>query len=240
MIAAAHQPNYIPWIGYFYKLWLADCMVVLDNVQYTKNGFQNRNRIKTQRGSAWLTVPVVTAGRLGQATKDVEIVPGSSWYQSHLDTIRQNYRRAPYFLEYFPALEALYKRPWRRLVDLNLALIRFLAAALEIRTPLVLATELNVTGKGSALLVDLCCKVHATRYLSGFGGRSYQDSGQLADAGITLEVYDFKHPTYPQLWGEFIPQLTVLDLLLNCGPAAAHVVRSSGGQEGNSCARFSS
>lgn len=235
MIVSIHQPNYLPWLGFFYKMWRSDRMVLLDNVQYSKNSFQNRNRIKAAGGAVWLSVPVMTAGRLAQSTDSVKIAPGMKWQKNHLQTIRQYYQRAPYFTLYLPELLRVYEQPWVRLLDLNVALIRLMADALQISTPLLFASDLGVEGNGTKLLIDTCHSAGATRYLSGFGGRDYQDPEQMVAAGIQLEVYDFQHPNYPQLWGEFIPQLSALDLILNTGPNAAAILRSSGAKGSVRC-----
>lgn len=230
MIVAIHQPEHLPWLGFFDKLRAADRFVILDTVGYRKNYFQNRNRIRTAGGTAWLTVPVQTSGRLGQPIRDVVIDNAGNprWRQKCWGTLSQAYRRAPFWREHEDVLSATYARDWERLADLNLHLIRHLAAALGIETPLVFASELGASGDRSDLLLDICRRAGATTYLSGISGREYLDTKRFEDAGIAVTYQEFHHPVYTQLSEPFEPCMSAIDLLAVHGPAAADILRGVG------------
>jgi len=224
---AIHQPNYIPWPGYFHKLASCDVFVYLDAVQYPRGqSFAPRNRIKTPNGVIFLTIPVSTPdGREGKATYlDVEFAD-DRWKQKHLKTVEQSYRRAPHFDEVYP----LYQRELDRgdsFVDLNIGLIETFASYLGIDTRRVRLSELlDSFGEKTELIVDVCRALHASVYVSGSGGgRSYNDEALLNEHGIELRYDDYRYPEHPQLWGTFEPGLSILDLLLNCGPASRELV----------------
>jgi hypothetical protein len=209
---AIHQPHYLPWLGYLAKWAAADVFIMLDTVQYEKNGWQNRNRIKTQAGPRWLTVPVRT--RLGQPILEVEVDGAQPWARRHLAAIEHAYARAPYRDRYLTALRDFYHTKWLRLAPLATASSLWLAQAVGIRTPVRLASELGVgetdpTGR----LVALCRAVGGTTYLAGRDGAHYMDLAQFAAAGIEVRVQAYQHPVYPQPHGEFVPYLSALDLL---------------------------
>jgi len=231
MIVAIHQPNYIPWLGYFYKIYKSDIFVFLDNVQFTKNSFQNRNKIKTPQGPIWLTEPILMKGRFGQLTNEVEFNNRIPWREKHLKTLEMNYKKAKYFDKYFPKLQKVYfKKEWKKLVDFNIELIKFICNELGLNKRFEIASELEANGKATNLLVDICKRIGADVYLSGRGGQKYQREDIFNNAGINVVYSNFKHPTYPQLWGEFEPNLSVLDLLFNCGPESL-IILSSGEDE---------
>lgn len=228
MIAAIHQPNYLPWLGVFYKMAVSDVFVFLDNVQYTKEGFVNRNRIKTPQGAQWLTVDVLTKGRLEQQILDVEINNQVAWAKNHWKTISMNYSRVPHFSDYKTELESVYLQRWDKLADLNLTLARLMCGMLgltEIR--FVRASGLGVSGESTALLVDICRKVGADTYLSGFSGAKYMDESLFDQENIKVVHYDFHHPVYRQQWGEFIPNLSIIDLLFNEGENSLNILKGS-------------
>jgi len=225
MIVAIHQPNFLPWLGYFYKMAKCDVFVLLDNVQYTKNSFINRNRIKTSQGAQWLTVPVKTKGRFGQLIKDVEINNTVDWRRKHLRALEMNYKRARFFETVFQGLETIYfAHDWYNLCELNVRLLEWVLSLLGMEKRLVRAAELNVKGVGTQLLINIVKEVGGDVYLSGFGGAKYQEEGLFKEAGINLEYYDFEHPIYPQLWSGFVPNLSIIDLLFNCGPESLNII----------------
>jgi len=230
MIAAIHQPNYLPWAGYFYKIDKCDVFVFLDNVQYTKNSFINRNRIKTAQGAQWLTVGVLTKGHLGQLISQVEIDNNVPWGAIHGKTIHQNYAKAPGFDKYRAFFEDVYRRGWEKLADLNETLVKLVCGILGTgsRVEFVRASELGVTGRDTELLINICRAVGADTYLSGFGGAKYQAEKEFEEAGIQLKYYDFQHPNYRQLWGDFIPDLSIIDLLFNEGDKSRQILRGQG------------
>jgi WbqC-like protein len=221
---AIHQPHYLPWLGYLAKWAAADLLVVLDTVQYEKNGWQNRNRINTKDGPRWLTVPV--RARLGTTIADVEIDSRQDWARRHLRAIEHAYARAPHFRHYAAALAAFYAVSWSRLAPLAVASARWLATAVGIATPMRLASELGVAATDrTGRLLGLCRAVGATVYLAGRDGVRYLDLDQFQAAGIAVCAQEYAHPVYAQPQGEFVPFLSALDLLLTHGDDALAILR---------------
>ncbi len=220
-IVAIHQPNFIPWLGFFHKMSCADVFVLLDTVPFTKNSYQNRVRIKTAQGEQWLTVPVLTKGRFGQLTNEVEINSATAWQKTHLATLRTNYSRAPHMAEVMTWLEPLYNDTSSLLATFNRGIIEVIHQRLGFHADLVLASSLGCSGAGSELLLRLVQAVGGDLYLSGPSGRSYLDLGLFEAAGIAVQFHDFRHPLYPQLFGDFVPGLSIIDLFMNVGVAAS-------------------
>lgn len=227
LIVAIHQPNYLPWLGYFYKIINCDIFVFLDNVQYTKNSYINRNKIKTPQGATWLTVDVLTKGSYGQLINETKINNNILWSKRHWKTIKQNYSRAPYFEKYEKYLESIYQRPWEYLSDLNETLVRTICEMLDITdVEFIKASGLNVSGKGSELLINICREAGGDTYLSGFGGANYMEEKGFRGSGVELKYYDFEHPVYHQLWGNFVPNLCITDLLFNEGDESRQILEA--------------
>ena len=225
MILSAHQPIFLPWPGFFYKALRSDCMVVLDDVQFPRGrSWLTRNRLKNDNGELWLTVPVRRKGRGIERIREVEIYDERGWRRKHLRSLEQNYVHAPYFEDYFGTIEALYGEGHERLVDLNRAVIRFLWDALALETKLVVQSELGVTGRGTDLLVALCRQVRADRYAVFPAAEKHIDVPLLKENGIEPVHLGFRPPVYPQLWGDFIYNLSTVDLLFNCGPKSASII----------------
>lgn len=225
---AIHQPNFVPAVGYFAKLLSADVFILLDSVDYTKNNWINRNRIKGANRVQWLTVPVLTRGRLGQKINEVEINNRERWQHRHWHTILSCYRKAAYFSCYAERVEELYSTPFQRLAAWNESWLRLIYDVLGAGARLVRSSELAGTeGKGAELIASLCAAVKADVYISGVGGKHYLDLGRMASIGVEVR-YQENHPqTYSQLFGEFEGNLSILDLFLNKGPGAAEIVRES-------------
>lgn len=218
------QPGYLPWLGYFDLLKKADVFVHYDDVQFDKHGWRNRNRVKGPKGAVWLTVPVLHSGRSGQSILEVEIDDRQNWRRRHLSTVGQLYARAPFVDVMLPRLRDILERPWPRLVDLDLAIIDWLAAVLGITAPRYRASELGIGGDRNARLLNLCRHFGATRYLSGNAARDYLDVALFTAAGVDVSWHDYAHPNYSQLHGTFVPYLSVLDLILNMGNEARGVL----------------
>jgi hypothetical protein len=214
------QPGYLPWLGFFDQMRRCDIFVYYDDVQFDKNGWRNRNRIKTAQGPLWLTVPVRQAGRAGQRIGEVEIECGHPWRAKHLRAIAQSYAKAAFLPLYYPELEALLQRDWRLLVDLNLATVELMCRWLGLERRTMRASTLGIEGGQSTRLLNICRHLGATRYLAGNAAKDYLDVGLFADAGIRLVWQDYSHPVYPQLHNAFVPFMSALDLLLNVGPAS--------------------
>ena len=221
------QPSYLPWLGYFDQMARADDFVYYDDVQFDKHGWRNRNQIKGQAGAQWLTVPVLTKDRFGQSIAEIRINNDSPWGRKHVAALRQNYARAPFFKEVFPPIEEVLSRRWEALVDLVLASNEVLRRLLGLSTPLHRSSTLGIGGGQTDRLVSLCRRFGATRYVSGSSARDYLDEAQFRAAGIRLEYQDYRHPTYPQLHGEFVGHLSVVDLLMNCGRNGLGILRTA-------------
>jgi hypothetical protein len=229
MRVAIHQPNFLPWLGYFYKLARCDLFVILDDAQFSKEGYINRTMIKTTSGKQWLSVPIRTKGRMDQRIGEAEIEQGRPWQRKNTETLRQAYAKAPHYAAYGETLEEILARPRTSLVQLNLELLGAMARFLGVETPVLRASEIQgVDGASTQRLVSICRSVGAAEYLSGQGGHNYQDEQLFQDAGIRLVYNDFVHPVYPQLHGEFQAGLSAIDLLFNVGEASRDVLSGAG------------
>ncbi|MFQ5880860.1 MAG: WbqC family protein [Candidatus Methylomirabilales bacterium] len=231
------QPSYLPWLGYFDQLYRSEVFVLYDDVQFDKHGWRNRNRIKTAAGPQWLTVPVRTGGLGPQPINRIAIVNGGGWPRKHLTALRLNYSRAPFFGEYIGAFEALYARPWERLLDLNLAALEILTEALGLRRRVVLSSALGIPGRRLERLLQICQALGAQTYLTGDAAEGYLDGGLFAAHGIAVEFHRYRHPVYRQLHGDFIPYLSVVDLLFNAGPDSLAILTHGEAREATTCAR---
>lgn len=228
MICAIHQPQTFPWLGYIAKLLQADVFVLLDTVQFKKNEWQNRNKLKTPNGWQWLTVPV--RHQFGQTIAQVEINTTANWRHKHLQTFKTYYARAPYFDAYLPELETLYAREWHFLAPFNIAGIQWILNQLEIDRKLVIASQLPSISNRQEItaderLVRIVRQMQADTYLSGAGAREYLNQALFPAKDIDLLFQNFVHPTYAQLHGEFVSHLSVLDLLFNHGPASKKIIQ---------------
>jgi hypothetical protein len=230
MIVAIHQPEHLPWLGFFDKARLADTFVLLDHVQYRRRYFQNRNRVYGPTGAQWITVPVVVKGRYTQAIDEVEIdnAGNPQWAEQCWSRLLHAYAKSPYFAEYRDWFETLYATPWTRLVDFNLAIIRRLLDALGVDVTLVRSSELGVGGQKSDLMLEICRRLGGRAYLSGISGRDYLDRARFRDAGIELHFQEFHHPVYRQRREPFLPCMSAVDLLFNHGSASAQILRGVG------------
>jgi hypothetical protein len=224
MIVSIHQPNFLPWPGFFHKMMAADVFILLDKVQYVKNALFNRNKIKTPHGVLYLTVPVhIESHTDAYDSILIDQTSGGRWARKHLKSIEWAYRECPYFNEYFPGLEEIYCKDWWRLLDLNLATIRFLCESLRVETRILFESELRPQGTGTARLVSLCEKVQASAYLSG-DGSPYLEERLFAERGIDVNYQRFLYPVYPQVHGGFASHLSMLDMLFNCGAKSKEIL----------------
>jgi hypothetical protein len=232
MILSVHQPQYLPWLGYFDKIAASDLFVFLDRPQYKKREFQNRNRIKGPQGELWLTVPVLTKGRFDQPLGEVEIDGRQDWQKSHWLSLDQNYRKAPFWERYAPGLKPFYEKPWARLCDLNMAMTRYFLAELGIRTPLKVESEVGTSTVSTERLIELCRKTGAQGYLSGAGGKDYMDEDRFKQEGLALSYQHYAHPAYRQQHDKqgFLAHLSVVDLLFNEGPESLRILRGADGK----------
>ena len=221
---AIHQPHYLPWLGYMAKMMDADVFIFLDTVQYEKNGWQNRNKIKTAQGWQWLTVPVRAA--FPSRLMDVTIDHHQGWARKHLQAIRIHYARAPYLPKYLPELERILSHPWPTLPELNVELTRYLAAELGISCRFELASRLVARDEPTDRLLDLCKAVGGEGYLAGQDGPKYMALDRFQAAGVGVLQQDYQHPHYSQSGGEFLPNLSVIDLLLTHGENSTSILKS--------------
>lgn len=220
----ALQPGYLPWLGFFDQVRRSDIFVFYDDVQFDKQGWRNRNRVKSPAGPHWLTVPV-RREHSGQRILEVEIDNRTAWARKHLGTIRQFYAAAPYLDRYWSELSALLQSRWELIVDLDIAVAELMCGWLKLpvrRTHR--SSELNIEGERSERLLNLCLHFGASRYLSGDAAQNYLDVDLFARHGIEVEWQQYKHPVYTQQHGEFVPYLSALDLLLNCGDESAAIL----------------
>lgn len=229
MKIAIAQPTYLPWLGYFDLLDQADRFVVLDTVQFEKRSWQQRNRIKIPNGLQWLTVPVVSRGRRDQRIVEVEIQEPEFW-RDHVRSVELNYRRAPFFEQYFSIWSDLLRSQSsaRNLAELTIGLLRWFAELMQIKAPILRSSELPVSGKRTELLASVCSWSGATTYMSALGSAAYllDELQILTDLGIQVAFQHYEHPEYRQLFPPFQPNACVLDLLFNEGPRALEIIRS--------------
>lgn len=226
MIVAVHQPQYLPWLGYFDKIRIADVFCYLDNVQYRKNEWQNRNRIKTAQNWQWLTVPVHY--RFPQKINEVEINNSVNWKKKHLQALITNYSKAPYFKDYITPLEDLFTKDWELLSEFNIGLLERLREFLNLHDkPAIPASSMVLRDDPTERLIDICKTVGADTYLAGQDGRTYMDLERFRANGITVITQEFKHPVYPQLYDEFQSHMSIVDLLFNCGPESIKIIEAA-------------
>lgn len=225
--AAIMQPTFLPWIGYFALMEAVDLFVFLDDVQFDKRSWQQRNRIKTPNGIVWLTVPVLTKGRRDQTIAEAEIQPDAKFPDAMWRTIEMNFAKAPFAGRYLPALRDIMAVHPRHVGELNIAIINWMAGEFGITTPTALSSQTPVASAKADRLVDLCRAHGVTDYCSPPGSKAYLDeSDAFETAGIALDYFDYTHPEYAQLHGAFEPYMSALDLLVNEGPEASAILRS--------------
>lgn len=225
MIVACYQPYFMPWPGFFAKALKADLLVLLNDVQFSLgSSWMSRNRIKTKDGQLWISVPVLRKGRGLQKIHQVEIFQERDWGKKHCQRLAYAYHHAPYFPDHRPFFEEVFRKRWTYLVKLNLEILNYLQDALEIKTPFQLNSELGIRAKGTQLLVEICQKTGADVYLSSAPGKKYIDEKMFLQAGIEVRYFTYHPPAYPQLWGPFLPNLSAVDLLFNCGPKSQKII----------------
>lgn len=228
-ICVIAQPTFLPWVGWFDLADQADVMIILDDVGFSKQSWQQRNRIRTRNGLEFLIVPVKTSGRLGQRIADCELVD-QSFTVKMIKSLQANYSKAPFFATTFDYLATTLQTAARtnRLVELNCALISWMAAKLGVTTPMIRASTLNAGGERGEHVAGICECVGADCYLSPAGAESYlfEDKYAFERRGIEVLIHVYEHPVYVQRFTPFIPFASALDLIFNLGPAAGEVMRS--------------
>lgn len=223
MKVAIHQPNYLPWIGYFDKLDQVDQFVILDKALHSKSSYIHRSKIKTPNGSLTLTIPLKNKE---QPINELQIADDDKWQRNHWKAIESNYKRTAYWLTYKDGFEQLYHEKWTHLCPFNIALIHHIKTLLNIPTAIVLESDFQQDfGRKNERNVNIVSHLGGDAYLSGTGARVYNDESQFHERQIQLIYQDFKHPIYPQRWGNFQPNLSIIDMLFHCGPETIDIIR---------------
>ena len=219
------QPRFLPNHSYIERIASSDLFVLMDNVQYSHRDWENRNKIKTTNGAQWLTIPIKDYHQ-GQLINQTFIDNHIDWMRKHLKTISLNYKQAPYFDQLYQGLEKIYYHRYEKLIDLNLKLIEFILNYLSLPHKIQLLSSLNIAQetKGSDLILEICKQVGATTYLSGEMGRDYLNPNDFKKNNIQIKFIDNNKTMYQQLWGEFIPLLSIIDLLFNEGPDSLNII----------------
>ena len=221
MIVSMHQPNYLPYLGFFQKMAMADLFIFLDVVQLTEGGYTRRVRIRTKEGSDWLSIPMAGANRLAPIDQAF-LLPDDRWRKKHRNLLTANYDQAPFFDREF--VETYYRQPFTGLREMNEYGIQYLKERLGIQTPTMRASGLPVdrTLKSTDLLVEILSRAGADVFISGASGRNYLDEEKFAEAEIELRYLDFHPLPYPQRWPGFVPSLSALDVVFNMPPDDCH------------------
>ena len=232
MIVTIHQPEHLVWLGFLHKAAHADLLVLLDTVQFEKNSFQNRNKIRSAQGSTWLTAPVVKKESHTTLIKDRKISYEHKWTGRYINLLKVNYGESPYFNDYFPQIKALIEEEQSHLANLNTKLIRWLLSCFEINTPTRMASELDlpIIQGGTQVTLQIAVEVGAKVYLSGPHGKNYLDCSAYEKEGIDVHFHEFACPEYTQLFDPFIPNLSAVDLLFNHGPQSKEILLGNASQ----------
>jgi len=225
MIVTMHQPNFLPWCGFFYKMAKADLFVFTDTLGFSRGSYTQRVKIKTMNGPEWLTHSLLLTGKVSQPIMDIRCGGWDDWRERIVNALKGNYLKCPHYQPCADELAEIIMASDDNLARFNMGLIMYIAGKLGITTPTVCSSTFkNVSGKTTDWIIAACKEVGADTFLSGAGGANYQDEDAYGQAGIKLVYSDFKHPVYPQQFGEFVPGLSVVDLLFNCGPGSASIL----------------
>jgi hypothetical protein len=228
MRVAIMQPTYLPWTGYFGLMQQVDLFVYLDNVQFSRRSWQQRNQIKTASGPIWLTVPVLNKGKREQLISEVEIDSSIAFKVAHQKSIQTCYSKSKYYKEYSSKLFDCYEGQKNLLANLNISLISCIQEALKINAKFMRASDLQANGAKDALLASICFEVGATEYISPPGSYEYLNgSDAFKKAGIPISYLNYSHPNYDQLHSDFFPYMSCIDLLFNCGDNANEIISNS-------------
>ena len=220
MRAAIHQPEHLPWFGFIHKIAKADKFIFLDNVQFKKNYFENRNKIVTNQGMLWLTIPVKMKGHTSKKFNEILIDNSIDWKRKYIKTLEQTYRRSPYYVDILPVINLILNERSLFLSDLNINIIIKICELLKVDLDFVLASEIDVLGKKSKLLVDILKKTNASEYLMGRSSYDYINIDLFLDSKIKIIDHDFNYPdyihfNYPEGFTKEVP--SILDMIANLG-----------------------
>ncbi len=223
-IISIHQPAYLPWLGYFHKIIISDVFIFLDTVQFEKNSFTNRNKILTKNGPMWLTVPVGIKGHISKVLCDMQISDDERWKHKHIESIKLNYSKAPYFDNFFYEIEQYILYAGHSFCDFLYGMTEYFLKVLKIDTRILRSSSLPVGGAKHELIKNLCSHMQGDVYISGVFGRDYLDVANFAKDGIKVVFQDYKHPVYQQLHDTFQSGMGIVDLLMNIGEKKAKSV----------------
>jgi hypothetical protein len=227
MIVSTNQPYFFAYPGFFYKANLSDIFVILDDIQFPRGTtWVTRNRFKNDQGTLWMTIPVWKKGLGLQKINEVRICDEGRWAKKHLESLKSAYARAPYLVDHLDFVEGIFSSDFKRLIDLNLTIIRYLIEHLHIKTDILLLSELGIESRGDQLLIDICRRIGASHFLTQNATLKFLNVDIFNEAGIQLRSFNPPSLVYPQLFGDFIPNLSTLDLILNCGPKAHDILIS--------------
>lgn len=218
MILSGHQPNYLPGVGLFIKIALSDKFMYVSEVQFDKKSWQNRNRIRTKDGWIWLTVPTLTKGKSEQKISEVEINNQLEWGKKHFQSIRLNYCKAPYYNYYIDFFEALYQKEWINLSELNIYITNYILKELRISTKILYDVDFEFHKNKTDRLVEMCEATNCDIYLSNKGSENYVSIPSFQTLGKDHLYVHYLGKEYPQVFRGFEPNLSILDMLFNCGP----------------------
>lgn len=226
MILSANQPYFAPFPGFFYKAYLSDIFVILDSVQFPQGTtWITRNRFKNDQGTLWMTVPVRKKGLGLQNINEVRIYHEGRWAKKHIQSLKSAYAKTPYIKDHINFIEDLFSARFKRITDLNIEIIQFLLKRLHIQTKLVLLSELDIQSKGDRLLIEICKQMGGKKFMAQQAAGKYLNTDLFQREGIELKFFKPPSLIYPQLWGSFIPNLSTLDLVFNCGPKSRDILR---------------
>ncbi len=219
------QPGYLPYSGFFKKIESSDIFVYLDDVQFEKNDWDNRNKIRTSEGSIWLTIPILH--KFGQKLNEVKISNNEDWDKKHLKAIQLNYQKSPYFDKYWSEIKCILEQKWDKLIELNFEFIQFFNSKLDIKNKTIKSSDLKIDEKGSEKILKICQKLNADTYLSGELGKNYLNEKIFQEANIKIIYEKFEHPNYSQVYKPFIPNMSIVDLLFNEGEKSSDIIKNS-------------
>jgi hypothetical protein len=225
MILSVNHPYFCPFPGFFIKACLSDVLIILDEVQFPQGTtWISRNRFKNDQGALWLTIPVWKKGLGLQNLNQVRICYEGRWPRKHLESLKSAYGNAPYLPDHLGFLEEIFSERYEKLIDLNLAIIDYLMNCLKMETKLVLLSELDLKARGPHLLPEICKAMGASIFLAQSQAKQYLEADLFRQNGIELRSFRYVPPIYPQLWGDFLPNLSTFDLVCNCGPKARDIL----------------
>lgn len=224
-IVSIRQPGYLPYMGFFKKIQSVDTFVFLDDVQYSRSDWDNRNKIRTPEGSMWLTLPILN--KSGKLLNQIEIDNSKDWLYKHKAAIKFNYESCPYFDLYWEDIQNILDKSYTKLIDLNISLINYFISVLNIDTKTIFSSELNIQSAGSQKLLEICSSLKADTYLSGELGQNYLDEKIFENENIKIIYEKFEHPIYRQKYSEFVPNMSIIDLLFNEGENSSYILKNS-------------